>query len=555
MELTLDQALQKGIEAHKAGQVQEADRYYTAILKVSPKHPDANHNMGLLAVGVGKVTVALPFFKKALAVNPNISQFWLSYIDALVKLAKIDDAKAALDQAKSNGVKGDVFDQLEALLSSSLSKNSNTKEPSNEQLQSLINLYKQNQWQDVHTWASQLLKEFPESINLYNIIGTTNKRIGKLDEALEAYKKAISFRPDYAEAYYNMGVILQEQGKREEALQAYNKVISIKPDAFEAYNNIGNALKEQGRLLEAIKSYKKALSIKPDYAEAYYNMGCTLQEQGNLKEAIEAYNKCLSIWPDYAEAYWNLYGTAKNINDAKKWIKKCLEVDSNHLRSQLTLCALKFYEGDKSDYNALVESSLKDHPYTRSFAWVFNLPQLPQIHFHRWAMFNHMVDLSIKDRPFYEFGVWRGEAFKYLIKTFKKGYGFDTFEGLPEDWHNEKTGTYSSDGNIPTVKGGEFIVGKFEDTLPGFFAEKRPMASIINFDADLYSSTICALNFAKPVIDHHTILIFDEFIINKNWEQDEYRALEEFCSNNDYTFEVLAISFFTKQVAVKLIGI
>ena len=43
MELTLDQALQKGIEAHKAGKVQEADRYYTAILKANPKHPDANH--------------------------------------------------------------------------------------------------------------------------------------------------------------------------------------------------------------------------------------------------------------------------------------------------------------------------------------------------------------------------------------------------------------------------------------------------------------------------------------------------------------------------------
>ncbi len=51
MELTLDQALQKGIEAHKAGKVQEADRYYTAILKAQPNHPDANHNMGVLAVG------------------------------------------------------------------------------------------------------------------------------------------------------------------------------------------------------------------------------------------------------------------------------------------------------------------------------------------------------------------------------------------------------------------------------------------------------------------------------------------------------------------------
>ena len=80
------------------------------------------------------------------------------------------------------------------------------------------------------------------------------------------------------------------------------------------------------------------------------------------------------------------------------------------------------------------------------------------------------------------------------------------------------------------------------------------MASIINFDADLYSSTICALNYSRPVIDQHTILIFDEFIINKNWEQDEYKALNEFCFNNNFTYEVLAISFFTKQAAVRLTG-
>ena len=191
----------------------------------------------------------------------------------------------------------------------------------------------------------------------------------------------------------------------------------------------------------------------------------------------------------------------------------------------------------------------------RSFAWAFSLPELPSLYFHRWALFDHMTALSKQDRPFYEFGVFRGDAFRYLIKTFKRGFGFDTFKGLPEDWHNEQIGAYSSDGNVPRIDGGEFIVGKFEDTLPSFFAETRPIASIINFDADLYSSTICALNYAKPIIDQDTILIFDEFIINQYWEQDEYKALNEFCHSNNLDYEVLAISFFTKQVAVRLVGL
>ena len=116
MELTLDQALQKGIEAHKAGKVQEADRYYTAILKTNPEHPDANHNMGVLAVGVGKAQEALPFFKKALEANSSVAQFWLSYIEVLIKLNRMDEAKSLFEKAKSKGITGDGFDRLSELL-------------------------------------------------------------------------------------------------------------------------------------------------------------------------------------------------------------------------------------------------------------------------------------------------------------------------------------------------------------------------------------------------------------------------------------------------------
>ena len=215
----------------------------------------------------------------------------------------------------------------------------------------------------------------------------------------------------------------------------------------------------------------------------------------------------------------------------------------------------RFHQGDRSLLDQLIVSDYKDHPYIRSFKWASTLPDLPELFFHRWALFDSMTKKSKQDRPFYEFGVWRGISFKYLINTFNKGYGFDTFEGLPEDWHQEQKGTYSADGVIPKITGGTFIAGKFEDTLPTFFAESRPIASIINFDADLYSSTLCALNYSKPVIDKHTILIFDEFIINNHWEQDEYKALNEFCSNNNLNYEVLAISYLTKQVAVRLVGI
>ena len=141
MEVTLDQALQKGIKAHRAGKVQEADRYYTAILRANPKHPDANHNMGVLAIGVGKVEEALPFFKTALDANPNVAQFWLSHIDALVKLDRMDQAQAVLQEAKQKGAKGDAFDQLEKRLGSFNSRGSTLFQSSIKSLKDHINTF------------------------------------------------------------------------------------------------------------------------------------------------------------------------------------------------------------------------------------------------------------------------------------------------------------------------------------------------------------------------------------------------------------------------------
>jgi hypothetical protein len=78
------------------------------------------------------------------------------------------------------------------------------------------------------------------------------------------------------------------------------------------------------------------------------------------------------------------------------------------------------------------------------------------------------------------------------------------------------------------------------------------LASLINFDADLYLSTLCALNYSNKVIDEKSILIFDEFLMNKYWEKDEYKALNEFCDNFNISYDVLAVSFYSNQVAVKL---
>ncbi len=306
MEITLENALQKGIDAHKAGELQEADRYYTAILKAQPKHPDANHNMGVLALDVNKVQEALTFFKTALEANPDTAQYWLSYIEALIRLELFDDVQSVLAQARKKDINVDSLARLESKAKNKKQKTVANEDPPQERLTVLIDLYKQGQLQALFSEALQLLTEFPRSSMLYNMTGTANQAFGKLDEAVVAYKKAISLKPDSAEVYNNMGNTLKAQSKLDEAVVAYKKAIGLKPDSAEFYNNIGNTLKAQSKLDEAVVAYKKAININSDIPEIYNNLGIALREQSKLEEAVEAFNAALSIKPDYAEVSSNL---------------------------------------------------------------------------------------------------------------------------------------------------------------------------------------------------------------------------------------------------------
>ena len=376
--------------------------------------------------------------------------------------------------------------------------------------------------------------------------------MGDIQNAKNCYEKAIKVKPDFADAHNNLGTVYKKLGDIHNAKNCYDKAIEINPNFVNSLYNLGIVHKELGDYQKAKFYYEKVIKINPKQVNSYNNLGVILDELGDTQKAKAYYNAAIKINPNYTEPYWNAHVLATNIDDADSILKKLYKIDNTHIKAKIMISALEGYKGNLSSFNKILESRDSEHPYTRSIKWIFSQPRLPKIFFNRWSFFDEIVSLTETSRPFYEFGVWNGVSFKYLINTFKKGYGFDTFTGIPESWHHEPKGNYSNFGQVPKIEGGEFIVGKFEDTLKKFFSKKKPLASLINFDADLYSSTICALNFSKEVIDEKTILIFDEFIMNDNWEKDEYKALNEFCNNFGFNYEVLAFSLSTKQVAVKL---
>ena len=169
------------------------------------------------------------------------------------------------------------------------------QEPPSELLQSIINLYTQGQLQQALSESNQMLEQFPNSVVLYNISGASNAGLMQFDAAIDSYKQALKIKPDYAEAYYNMGVALNDKGNPKAAIESYKQALKIKPDYAEAYNNIGNVLKDQGDLEAAIDSYKQAININPDYAEAYYNLSLLHLLRGNLDEGFKYHEWRLKI--------------------------------------------------------------------------------------------------------------------------------------------------------------------------------------------------------------------------------------------------------------------
>ena len=221
-------------------------------------------------------------------------------------------------------------------------QNNNTQSPPQEVINKLVTLYKQGQISAVVEQSQILTEQYPNAFIVWNILGASTAQKGMLDKAIEAYKKSISLKPDFADPYYNMANALKDQGKLNEAITVYTKALSLKPNNFKAYSNIGLVLQNQGKLDEAIVAYNKSISLNPGYAEAYSNLGITFQCQGKLDEAVEAYKKSISLKPDYAETYNNL-GAAlhdqRKLDEAIKIYNKALLLKPDYAEAYSNLGA------------------------------------------------------------------------------------------------------------------------------------------------------------------------------------------------------------------------
>ena len=344
MQFTIDQALQQGITAHKEGKLQEADKLYTAILRSQPQHPDANHNMGVLAVSVNKIQEALPFFKNALKANPTVEQYWVSYLNALLKLEKFDKAKALFDQAKKANMTGEKLNALEqAILSQQ-----NNNHPTQEQISNLLSLFENGAFEETLKKGNALASQFPNNPNLLNILGAVNLKQRNLKEAQKNFEDALKVNYLDAGAYQNFALVLDGLEKIEEANKNRMRAILSQPNLVSPLKHLINyfldtkqveraeLLLRQRPLFKrntafflwqigmvcyhrsehslAENYFDKAISLNPDSERLYFNRGQSAFILNKHNEAYQYYRKASILNPTFIEPYFHVASAAYHID-------------------------------------------------------------------------------------------------------------------------------------------------------------------------------------------------------------------------------------------------
>lgn len=172
---------------------------------------------------------------------------------------------------------------------------------------------------------------------------------------------------------------------------------------------------------------------------------------------------------------------------------------------------------------------------------------------YKWVIEKEGLNAPVN---YFEFGVATGQSFNWFMTqnshTDSRFYGFDTFDGLPEDWGPFKKGTFSNNNELPVIKDsrGKFLKGLFQQTLPVFLTKfDNKSRNVIMMDADLWSATLYALTSLAPFLKKGDIIFFDEFVVPTH----EFKAFLDFTQSYYIDLQLIAAANNYYFVAFKVV--
>jgi len=411
---------------------------------------------------------------------------------------------------------------------------------------------------------SQAIAARPGLADAHASLGYALTLQGKFAEAEPALKKALSLDSGHVLAHNNLGNAVMHLGRTDEAIAWYRKAIAIEPRYADAHFNLGLALRDWGQLPESGESIRTALRLRPDFPEAHNTLGCVLWESGRLPEAASSFRAALDLRPHYAEAYFHLHCVVLDLEGPKaaiECLQRAAELKPQDPALRFFLGMLLEHSGDApaaaAHFELVARGSALDRARLDAWQYVKSLAgQRPMLVGSPVRGFQVGMDAAAHPGLVLEFGVRMGASIRQIAALAKQQvHGFDSFAGIPEDWHGEPRGSYSTKGVLPSVPRDVALhAGWFEETLPRFMARHPEPVRLLNIDCDLYSSTRTVLELLAGRIVPGSIIVFDEYLGYEHWRQDEFKAFHEAATRHGWAHEHLAVSFSTKQAVIRITG-
>jgi predicted O-linked N-acetylglucosamine transferase (SPINDLY family) len=299
----LDDLCGKAMQLQVAGRIDQAEPLYRQILEVQPRHAAANHCLGMLHVQLKRPSAAVPHLLAALEASPQVPDYWLGYLEALLLAGRTDEAAEALALGRQHGLIGAAVEDFAQRLRAAPTHppaesrpDSTAAAPSNvpaldprdppatapskpsradrrresrsaaQQEGGLLNLLKQTRFAEALTAARTLTQRFPDRGLGWKVLGALLWEEGAREESLAALQTSVRLLPQDAEAHRNLGATLINMERFEDAERCLRRSLELDPDLAAPHESLGNAYQLQGRYAEAEASVRNAIALKSDDA-------------------------------------------------------------------------------------------------------------------------------------------------------------------------------------------------------------------------------------------------------------------------------------------------
>jgi tetratricopeptide (TPR) repeat protein len=406
--------------------------------------------------------------------------------------------------------------------------------------------------------ANQLL---PNDPNIKLQLGLLHTQMDELILANSFYQEAIQYSPNPFEPLVNYGNNLTKLHLYQEAFNAYQEALKINPGNAQIHYNMGTMFLKAMNPDNAIIRLEEAVRLNPEYAAAWNSLGVARTEIGELKKAQDAYQKSVVLNPECSETFFNLHAVYIDLglpDLAIESLQKAAQIDVKNKVIQFFLGMIYEYHGqtgrgrrilDELANSGEVWPELKSWEYLKNAS--SNSPVLVGTNTQTIAI---ALSAARLHGLVLEFGVYNGKSIRRIASLVsQRVHGFDSFEGIPEAWNHEPRGSYSAQGQLPSVPSNVTLhAGWFSETLPPFVAKSNDPVRFLHIDCDLYSSTKTVFEYLASRIVSGTVIVFDEFIGYKSWQDDEYKAFIEAATLHSWKYRLLTFSFVTKQVAIQI---